>query len=31
MRYEAMINRELNHAIAELEKLQKGGKGESNS
>ena len=31
MRCEAMINRELNHAIAELEKLQKGGKGESNS
>src|SRR5437763_4030563 len=31
MRYEAMINRELNHAIAELEELQTGGKGESNS
>ena len=31
MRCEAMINRELNHAISELEKLQKCGKGESNS
>ncbi len=30
LRYEAMINRQLNHAIAELERLQARRKGEVN-
>jgi hypothetical protein len=30
-RYEAMINRQLNHSIVELERLQARGKGESNA
>jgi hypothetical protein len=29
LRYEAMINRQLNHAIAELERLQRRRNGES--
>jgi hypothetical protein len=29
LRYEAMINRQLNHAIAELERIQARRKGES--